>query len=315
MTGGAARRGPIAVIAIVVVVVLVVLAALGIDLLGALGAGMSPDGAAGSAAPSTSAPSTNPGPGAAFAGAAATHPSASPASASPAGTSPASTTPTTPDPAGPSAAGRSPASQSPEPESLPQDTSSGTAPTSARAFRPTSTVVPMALPFRPATRFAFGDGFRRPRDGVVHPYDLVRGVAPNGALLRAHDGQDLLVPVGTLVVAPLAGVVVEPATVMLPWDAARYGKVVAIRSTEPESRGYVVLMAHLSRQSVAVGSSVRRGQVVGRSGRTGNAAGTLPHLHIEIRAPFLIRYGYGGVIRMLDVFDIRPSLDGALRGG
>ena len=191
----------------------------------------------------------------------------------------------------------------------------GAAPTSARGFRPEATVVAMGLPFRPGTRFAYGDGFRHPRDGVVYRYNLIRGVAKNGTLLRAHDGQDLIVPVGTLLVAPFAGVVVDPAATWRPWDPERYGGVIAIRSTEPTSAGYVVILAHLSRRSVAIGATVRRGQVVGRSGRSGNAGETVPHLHIEIRAPFLIRYGYGGVIRRLDVFDVGPSLRAAATGG
>jgi murein DD-endopeptidase MepM/ murein hydrolase activator NlpD len=70
------------------------------------------------------------------------------------------------------------------------------------------------------------------------------------------------------------------------------------------------MLAHLSRQSVAIGRVVRRGQIVGRTGRTGNASGTVPHLHVELRA-FLIRYGYAGVIRRLDVFDVEPSLRAA----
>lgn len=172
-------------------------------------------------------------------------------------------------------------------------------------------MVAMGFPFRAGTRFSYGDGFRRPRDGAVYPYNLVRGVASDGTLLRAHDGQDLLVPVGTLVIAPLAGVVVDPAATWRPWDSARYGKVIAIRSTEPTSPGYTVILAHLSRQSVPIGAAVRRGQVVGRTGRTGNAAAALPHLHVEIRAPFAIRYGYGGVIRWLDAFDVGPSLRAA----
>jgi murein DD-endopeptidase MepM/ murein hydrolase activator NlpD len=322
------RRGPVAAAAIAIALVLVVLATLGTDLLDATGAGTSgagsSSGEAGASAPRLGATALS-SPGASSPVQAVTtqassasaalapspaEPSAGPTSPAPESTAPASAAPAPSAPPSASQETTAPASATPRPSAL-----RGAAPTSARGFRPTSTVVAMAMPFRPGTAFTFGDGFRRPRDGVVYPYNLIRGVAADGTLLRAHDGQDLLVPIGTLVVAPLGGLVVDPSTVVRPWDPARYGKVIAIRSTEATSPGYVVIMAHLSRQSAPVGTTVRRGQVVGRTGRSGNALESLPHLHIEIRAPFPIRYGYGGVIRWLDAFDILPSLKAASRRG
>lgn len=150
-----------------------------------------------------------------------------------------------------------------------------------------------------------------PRVGIVYSYNQIRGVAPNGTLLRAHDGVDLDVAIGTLLVAPFAGVVVDPVKIWKPWDPQRYGKVVVIQSTEATSRGYYALLVHLSRQSVAIGQTVRRGQVVGRSGISGNAAETTPHLHFELRAPFPIEFHYAGVQRFLDDFDPLPSLRAA----
>ncbi len=326
------RPGPrsLAVVGIAVALGIVVLTTLGPDLLGAAGSASPPSVAGGGAGAisgraangssgtdSASAPvsltgrAPGSGPGVSPATAGAT--SGATAQASTGATAQASTgategsTPGASDAAGVAGPSSSPAADPSDPPEPAQEA----APTSARGFRPTSTVVPMGMPFRPGTPYRFGDGFRRPRDGVVYPYNLIRGVASDGTLLRAHDGQDILVALGTIVVAPLAGVVVDPATVLRPWDPARYGKVIAIRSTEASSAGYTVIEAHLSRQSVAVGTAVRRGQVVGRTGRSGNALESLPHLHIEIRAPFRIRYGYGGVIRWVDAFDIRPSLEAA----
>ena len=48
------------------------------------------------------------------------------------------------------------------------------------------------------------------------------------------------------------------------------------------SEGYVVFLAHLKNQSVAVadGAKVRRGDVVGMVGSSGNS--TMPHLHINL---------------------------------
>ena len=185
------------------------------------------------------------------------------------------------------------------------------APTSPQGFKPRDTVVPIAFPLAKSSGYRYGDLWRVPRVGVVYPYNQIRGVTSRGTLLRAHDGVDLRVANGSAVFSPFAGVVVNPATIWKPWDPARYGTVVVIRSTEAQSRGYLAILAHLSRRSVVPGVSVRRGQLVGRTGQTGNAAGTPPHLHIELRAPFKIAFAYAGVRRSLDVFDPLPSLHAA----
>jgi murein DD-endopeptidase MepM/ murein hydrolase activator NlpD len=169
----------------------------------------------------------------------------------------------------------------------------------------------MRFPLQEDVPYRYGDGWRAPRAGVVYPSNQIRGVTAAGRQLRAHDGLDVEVASGTLVVSPFDGVVVDPRDLWTPWDPERYGKVVVVRSSELTSPGYAVMLAHLSRQSVAIGRVVHRGQVVGRTGRTGNASGTVPHLHVELRAPFLIRYGYAGVIRRLDVFDVEPSIRAA----
>jgi murein DD-endopeptidase MepM/ murein hydrolase activator NlpD len=147
--------------------------------------------------------------------------------------------------------------------------------------------------------------------GIARWYNQIRGVAPDGTYLRAHDGVDLLVKLGSPVLAPFSGTVVDPAARWRPWDPSRYGKVVVIESTEPTSPGYAVILAHLSTVAVKVGDEVRRGEVVGKTGKTGNAAGTPPHLHLELRAPFMIRYAYAKVIRRLDAFDAGPSVRAA----
>jgi murein DD-endopeptidase MepM/ murein hydrolase activator NlpD len=187
----------------------------------------------------------------------------------------------------------------------------GAAPTSAAGFKVRDTIVPMAFPLPATASYRYGDGWRAPRVGMARSYNQIRGVAPDGSYLRAHDGLDLLVKLKTPVLAPFAGRVIDPAKRWKPWDPSRYGTVVVIESTEPTSPGYAVILAHLSSVAVKVGDEVRRGQVVGKTGKTGNAAGTPPHLHLETRAPFRIRYGYAGVIRRLDVFDAEPSIRAA----
>jgi murein DD-endopeptidase MepM/ murein hydrolase activator NlpD len=184
----------------------------------------------------------------------------------------------------------------------------GAAPTAATGFRVRHTVVPMGFPLPAASGYRYGDRWRVARVGEPYDYEEIRGVAPDGTLLRAHDGVDLVVSTGTPVLAVFDGAVIDPTTRWLPWDPSRYGTVVVIRSTESSSPGYMAIVAHLSRRVVHLGDTVRRGQLVGWTGRTGNAAGTIPHLHFELRAPFLIPQAWGGIRRLLDVFDPLPSL-------
>ncbi len=211
-------------------------------------------------------------------------------------------------PPGPSAGSTPRPSGTPAPSA---DPGAQAAPTSATGFKVRETVVPISFPLPATSAYGYGDGWRAPRVGIARAYNQIRGVAPDGTWLRAHDGLDLLVKTGTPVLAPFSGTVIDPAKRWKPWDPSRYGKVVVIESTEPTSPGYRVILAHLSTVAVKVGDAVERGEVVGRTGKTGNAAGTAPHLHLEIRAPFLIRYGYAKVIRRLDVFDAEPSVRAA----
>jgi murein DD-endopeptidase MepM/ murein hydrolase activator NlpD len=166
----------------------------------------------------------------------------------------------------------------------------------------------MTFPLRPAAAYSYRDDFLLPRLGVVYAYNHARGRAANGTLLRAHDGIDISVALRTPVIAAVSGTIVDPAKRWKPWDPARYGNILVIASDEPGSAGYMVLYAHLSRAYVKIGDHVTRGQRIGLTGNTGNAAGTPPHLHFEVRAPFLIRVREAGTVRRIDAFDPYPSL-------
>jgi murein DD-endopeptidase MepM/ murein hydrolase activator NlpD len=61
-------------------------------------------------------------------------------------------------------------------------------------------------------------------------------------------------------------------------DNSGYGNRVMIN----HGNGYQTLYAHLSKISVVVGQTVKRGDVVGIMGSTGRSTGT--HLHFEIRS-------------------------------
>ena len=196
------------------------------------------------------------------------------------------------------------------PSSTPASSPAGPAPapTSAATFVAGKTVVPMGWPFAASVKVGYGPGFGVYRVGPLEPFNMISGVSKSGALLRGHDGLDMQVPIGTPVLAPFSGLVIDPRLHWIPWDPARYGNVVAIQSDEPTSTGYSVILVHLSSIGVPLGAHVTRGQVVGLTGISGDAAGTIPHLHLELRAPFRIRYRVHGVIRRVDAFDPRPSL-------
>lgn len=92
--------------------------------------------------------------------------------------------------------------------------------------------------------------------------------------LPGHEGTDYRAKEGTPVMA------VDDGTVALVGTTGNYGLNYRIVHPWGES-----VYAHLSKQLVAMGQRVSRGQVIGLSGSTGNSDG--PHLHFGLRvAPF-----------------------------
>jgi murein DD-endopeptidase MepM/ murein hydrolase activator NlpD len=90
---------------------------------------------------------------------------------------------------------------------------------------------------------------------------------------RMHEGIDLFVPVGTPVVSATCGVVLFIGRDVLG------GNVVKVLGDDNRIYYY----AHLSRsQSPEPGGRVRRAQIIGFVGNSGNAMFTPPHLHFEI---------------------------------
>jgi murein DD-endopeptidase MepM/ murein hydrolase activator NlpD len=223
--------------------------------------------------------------------------------------SPAPTAGISPAPSGPTSAASATGSPTPGASSPPVVV--GAAPTSAVGFRLRKTIVSIGYPLPASASYGYGPLWHAERVGVPHPYESVRGFRADGSLIRAHDGVDIQVKIGTPVLAAFSGVVVDPRVHWRLWDPSLYGNVVVIQSTEPTSPGYYAINAHLSKVSVHIGDTVQRGQVVGLTGITGNAAGTIPHLHFELRAPFLIDQVWGGAFRRIDVFDPLPSLRAA----
>lgn len=88
---------------------------------------------------------------------------------------------------------------------------------------------------------------------------------------KMHAAQDLARPVGGSVRALSSGTVVSAG-----WDSTGYGNLVRIQYWD----GTLSWMAHNSQVLVTVGERVTPGQVIARSGDTGQSTG--PHVHLEI---------------------------------
>jgi murein DD-endopeptidase MepM/ murein hydrolase activator NlpD len=106
---------------------------------------------------------------------------------------------------------------------------------------------------------------------------------------REHQGIDIFAPRGTPVVAAADGWISSTSPNQLG------GNVVWL--WDPK-RGHTLYYAHLDRHAVATGQPVRRGDVIGYVGNTGNARTTSPHLHFGI-----YRRGHGAIDPLYYVVD------------
>ena len=108
--------------------------------------------------------------------------------------------------------------------------------------------------------------FRWPvRGKVITSY----GAKTNG---KANDGINLAVPEGTPVKAAEDGVVAYAGN-----ELKGYGNLVLVR----HSNGYVTAYAHASELMVKRGDTIKRGQIIAKSGQSGEVGS--PQLHFEIR--------------------------------
>jgi murein DD-endopeptidase MepM/ murein hydrolase activator NlpD len=89
---------------------------------------------------------------------------------------------------------------------------------------------------------------------------------------QTNDGINIAVPEGTPVKAAEDGTIAYAGN-----ELKGYGNLVLIR----HSNGFVSAYAHASELMVKRGDTVKRGQIIARSGQTGNV--TSPQLHFEIR--------------------------------
>ena len=95
------------------------------------------------------------------------------------------------------------------------------------------------------------------------------GAKTNG---KSNDGINLAVPEGTPVKAAEDGVVAYSGN-----ELKGYGNLVLVR----HANGYVTAYAHASELLVKRGDTIKRGQVIAKSGQSGEVGS--PQLHFEIR--------------------------------
>ncbi|MCD0421591.1 M23 family metallopeptidase [Rubrivivax sp. JA1024] len=123
-----------------------------------------------------------------------------------------------------------------------------------------------AAPVKAAEATGALPSFRWPARGrVIAAY----GAKTNG---KSNDGINLAVPEGTPVKAAEDGVVAYAGN-----ELKGYGNLVLIR----HSNGYVSAYAHASELMVKRGETIKRGQVIAKSGQSGEVPS--PQLHFEIR--------------------------------
>ncbi|MEH6950689.1 LysM peptidoglycan-binding domain-containing M23 family metallopeptidase [Nitrobacter sp. NHB1] len=133
-----------------------------------------------------------------------------------------------------------------------------------------ATATPEAAVVKPAVKAAEATGalprFRWPvRGRVIAAY----GARTNG---KSNDGINVSVPEGTPVKAAGDGVVAYAGN-----ELKGYGNLILVR----HPNGYVTAYAHASELLVKRGDTIKRGQVIAKSGQSGEAAS--PQLHFEIR--------------------------------
>lgn len=145
----------------------------------------------------------------------------------------------------------------------------GTPPQSARLASATAKVedAPAAeAPVKASEATGALPTFRWPvRGKVITTY----GAKTNG---KANDGINLAVPEGTPVKAAEDGVVAYSGN-----ELKGYGNLVLVR----HSNGYVTAYAHASELLVKRGDTIKRGQIIAKSGQSGEVGS--PQLHFEIR--------------------------------
>lgn len=126
---------------------------------------------------------------------------------------------------------------------------------------------------------------------------------------RPHQGWDFWAPPGTPTYAVGDGKVVSVS------DGGDYGLTI-VHSFRHEGKLFYAAYAHMSAALVKPGESVTMGQMIGKTGDSGNAKGMKgadSHLHFEVRTVSLPGKGLAGRVSPKEVFGMVPMHDFAER--
>lgn len=156
---------------------------------------------------------------------------------------------------------------------------------------PSSLNTPAGIPGRSDLTFFAAPEWAAPADHIAIP---VLGVDPRALRdnflgrrgTRVHHAIDIMAPRGTPVVAAVDG------TIMRIYSSGAGGKTIYLAD---RSGATVYYYAHLDRYAaVAEKQAVRKGEILGYVGSTGNAPASAPHLHFAIdrlKTPLQLRGG------------------------
>lgn len=139
---------------------------------------------------------------------------------------------------------------------------------------------------------ALTSGVERVTSGFGHRH------APKAGASSYHNGIDIAMPIGTPIMAPEAGKLIRS------WSGGAGGTQLQFQGVS----GVVYGMAHLSQVLLSVGDRIEKGQVIAKSGNTGNTTG--PHLHFTTTVngkkvdPRTVKVGAG----------VAPALSSSLGG-
>lgn len=98
---------------------------------------------------------------------------------------------------------------------------------------------------------------------------------PRGGGTRSHEGLDMMAARGTPVASPTDAVVVRTGN--------GSGSGIYVRTANPGGEQFVYMHLDSIAQGINAGDTVKRGEIIGFVGNTGNASGGAAHLHFEIR--------------------------------
>jgi murein DD-endopeptidase MepM/ murein hydrolase activator NlpD len=112
----------------------------------------------------------------------------------------------------------------------------------------------------------------KPMDGYYSKSGYGLRMHPVLGIFRTHEGLDIVNDVGTTIYAAGDGTVEVAGQ-----SGGGYGTMIVIN----HGYGYQSLYAHLSKVLVREGQRIKRGDLIGKSGKTGLVSG--PHLHYEVR--------------------------------